>query len=1220
MKRILDVIKKLLFSRIALYIVGMLIAAALIWFIGPLVGIGDTTPLSGVLQRTLAITLIPAIWGTGMSFTNIRYAQTNRQLQAELTDKPEVKAQARAVAAGAEETADLGNRLKEALDLLKKTKVRKTWGRGWLYELPWYIFIGPPGSGKTTALTNSGLTFPLAAELGKGAVRGVGGTRSCDWWFTDEAVLIDTAGRYTTQDSDAAVDAGAWGGFMKLLKKYRKRQPVNGAIVAIGISDLLAATETQRMEHARAIRQRLTELYNELAVRFPVYVLFTKADLIAGFVEFFDDLGREGREQVWGVTFPAGKPADDSNVIAAYPAEFEALVGRLNDRLTERLQQEADIQRRALIFGFSQQFASLKDITNAFLREVFEPNRYQQPARLRGIYFTSGTQDGTPIDRLMGAMAASFGISRQQLPAFSGTGRSYFLTRLMRNVIFGEASLVSADTKVEKRARLVHYGVIGAAAIVMLCVLAGWIVAYFNNSSMITKIDQQTASYNELAKAVQLDHVSDGNLVPILPLLAIARDLPNGYAERDKTAPLLQDLGLFQGDKLGSQAITVYRRDLNRLLLPRMLLRLEQQLAQNQTRPDFLYEALKVYLMLGAQGKLDKSLVKRWMTLDWQAQLPGPDYDNDRNALGGHLEALLERPLAPIALNASLVESSRAILLRLPLAERVYSLIKTHPKITSLPEWRISDHGGPEVARAFVRPSGRSLADGIPGLYTHDGYFFGFKPLLPEAATEIAGETWVLGPQAPVSGDAASVARLKSDVTSLYLDDFATQWDRLLADIGIAPFTGVGQAAQILNILSGPDSPLRTLMVSAANETWLSHVPPPGAVPAATPNALASAAAVVAQQAAQQAAAQAAQKGTQKVPTAGGGQSLAEQQLSSVIGTQTVAADDPAGPFTDKRYKPLHDLVAGDGKNPPPIDGAVADLNDLYSALNRASATGDTAKALADAGGTTKLQADAARTPQPVQGMLGSVASQVASLSAGGVRAQLNALWTASVVPFCESALENRYPAFKNASNEITLDDFTRLFSRGGLIDNFFTTNLRQYVDISKNPWVWQRVENHDLGIPQETLTQFQRAAALRDNMFAGGGAKPGVSFDIVPVDLDAKSTQVLLEVDGQTIVYDHGPPRPGRMVWPGPSGIGHVRIAFQPQTPGVATTIEKDGVWAWFRVLQEIQLKQSTGADRYLATFKVADRVATFEIRANSVINPFVSNQLEQFRCPPKL
>src|SRR5262249_30622836 len=278
------------------------------------------------------------------------------------------------------------------------------------------------------------------------------------------------------------------------------------------------------------------------------YVLFTKLDLIAGFVEFFDDLGREAREQVWGMTFVLPKRGEEGSVIAAYPGEFDALVGRLNDRLIERVQQETDIQRRALIFGFPQQIASLKAMTSELLTEVFEPNRYQQPIRLRGIYFSSGTQDGTPIDRLMGAMAASFGISRQQVAAFSGTGRSYFLSRLVRNVIFGEASLVSADSKVEKRARLIHYGVLGIAAACILMVTGAWTSAYFDNIGMISTIEKQVAEYNERARSVQLDRITNSDLRPVLPLLAMARDLPGGYSERDATSPLVVQLGLFQGD------------------------------------------------------------------------------------------------------------------------------------------------------------------------------------------------------------------------------------------------------------------------------------------------------------------------------------------------------------------------------------------------------------------------------------------------------------------------------------------------------------------------------------------------------------------------------------------------------------------------------------------------------------------------------------------------
>ena len=190
-----------------------------------------------------------------------------------------------------------------ALTLLKRARGT----RGYLYEQPWYAIIGPPGAGKTTALLNSGLKFPLAAEMGQGAVAGVGGTRLCDWWFTENAVLIDTAGRYTTQDSNAAVDRAGWDSFLDLLRRTRPRQPLNGVIVAIALSDIADAPPADRVAHAAAIRRRIKELESRLGIRMPVYALFTKADLIAGFTEFFDDLDRDRRNQVWGVTFPAGQ-------------------------------------------------------------------------------------------------------------------------------------------------------------------------------------------------------------------------------------------------------------------------------------------------------------------------------------------------------------------------------------------------------------------------------------------------------------------------------------------------------------------------------------------------------------------------------------------------------------------------------------------------------------------------------------------------------------------------------------------------------------------------------------------------------------------------------------------------------------------------------------------------------------------------------------------------
>ena len=659
-------------SRWFLSFIGVALLSVLVWLFGPFLSF-----LEGWITRAIVIVVMLLIW-LGVNFWLDRRRKKNEDDLVEGVTAAQADPSA---AASAEEVAAMREKLTTALALLKKA----SGSRGYLYEQPWYAIIGPPGAGKTTALLNAGLSFPLAAEMGQSAVAGVGGTRMCDWWFTENAVLIDTAGRYTTQDSDCAVDKAGWQAFLGLLKRTRARQPLNGVLIAIALSDIAAAPQAERLAHARAIRRRVKELYDQLGVRVPVYALFTKADLIAGFTEFFDDLDRERRGQVWGMTFPLNKT--EAGTASMFGAEFQLLVERLNQRLLDRLQTERSPDRRTLIAGFPAQVASLAAPLGEFLTEAFGGSRLDPAPALRGAYLTSGTQEGTPIDRLTGAMARSFGIDAQRAPSLRPEqGRSYFLARLLKEVIFGEAMMVSRDPAQVRRNLFVRAGAAALAALVAIVGAGALIQTRQANQAAVADSNTALAAYTKLAQSLPLDPVADADLPRIVPLLDAARALPFGV---DAPSPPMQWFpGLSQTDKLGAGAREVYHHDLEHVLLPRLIVRLEGQMRANFEQPAFLYQATKVYLMLGSAGPLDRDLVKEWMHLDWQAAWPGPAAQPMRDSLARHLDALLDQPLEKVPLDGALIEDARRTFSRVTLAERVYSVIKGSGAARGLPPWR----------------------------------------------------------------------------------------------------------------------------------------------------------------------------------------------------------------------------------------------------------------------------------------------------------------------------------------------------------------------------------------------------------------------------------------------------------------------------------------------------------------------------------------------------
>jgi type VI secretion system protein ImpL len=892
--------------RIAAIFVGALALTLLIWFGGPFVAFGEVRPFESFWVR-LPIALILMLGALGW----IAWIVIKR--------RKAVAALSEAMAKEESQTGDgaaLSAAMRDALATLRRTRGKD--GGDYLYDLPWYVIIGPPGAGKTTALINSGLKFPLArGGQTPAAVAGAGGTRYCDWWFAEDAVLIDTAGRYTTQDTDTRAERTSWLGFLDLLKANRPRQPINGVIVAISIEDLLTSSQEEIIAHADAIRARLLELNERLKVDFPVYAVFTKADLIAGFNEFFAALSEPQRRMVWGHTF---QTIDKTrNMIGDVPPEFDALIERLNERLSDRLQDEHNPTSRAKLFGLPSQMATLKPLIIDFLGRVFEPTRYQSSATLRGFYFTSGTQEGTPIDQLIGALSRNFGSDHADSGSYSGRGKSFFLTDLIQKVIIGESGWVSTDLRAARRSTLLRIAGFSAIALVSLALGGMWWTSYARNSDLINQTNYGLADYRSSAAPVlQETTLSDRNFSRVLPLLHKLRHMPAGYADKDEPTPVAATFGLSQRERLQSATQESYHQALERLLRSRIIFRLEEQLEANVNNPGFIYEALKVYLMVGGRAPLDRDLVLAWMRQDWAENLfPGAANAKGREALEEHLVALLDlddgsEPV--VKLNQPLIESSQRTLRRLSIAERAYELLRTQGR-NAARDWVAAIRGGSDARLVFEGVSGEDLDSiRVPYFYTYDGFQGAFVDRLGDIGERIEKERWVLGDNADQAAITSQYASLFQDLLKLYARDFTASWQKALRRLKLRPLNADKPKYIALSAISAPTSPFKQLLESIRDETQLTKER------AAKRPAAAQAAEKMAGQVADKAAKTLEERANYSLSRLGTSLPLSAPGVDRVIAGG--GGGEALGANIEAQFKAFHVLVEGDGGKRP-VDQAL---------------------------------------------------------------------------------------------------------------------------------------------------------------------------------------------------------------------------------------------------------------------------------------------------------
>lgn len=1151
-------------KRSFVVVIGLVLISLIVWFAGPLFQFASWVPLESDRSRLITIGVIVLAW-LGLRLV--------RRLRAMRTSDLLLNAVARQAAPAAEAPSAEVTRLREQFDeAVVALKQGRRDGHS-LYELPWYVIIGAPGAGKTTALLNSGLRFPLEQRAGRrGPLKGVGGTRNCDWWFAEEAVLLDTAGRYTTQDSDASSDAEGWREFLALLMKYRKRRPLNGVILAVSATDLMGgAHDRVREDYVEAARRRLNELNRELQMDLPVYVMVTKCDLVAGFTEYFDDLTLEQRAQVWGTTFPYAETVSGT-AVQRFGAEFDALMTRLNARMFARIDGERDLRRRTALFGFPQQMEALKDALTECLESVFGASRLERPVLLRGVYFTSGTQEGTPVDRLMGAIGRRFGVSADAVAPPSGRGKAYFVQRLITEVMLGESGLAGTKRAVAVRHAARQLAAYAALALVAAAGIAVWSWSAAKNREYLAQVQAAVTALQRVPPAP-----ADASLATLLPRLDAVRAVVDA-AERHKAgAPWGMRWGLYQGNGLGDAARDAYLRELDGALLPRVASRIRERLLESRGEPEALYAYLKAYLMLGHQDKLDRDYLRKFAELEWRTiDAAG---GGTGASLSRHFDALLteSETIRPVALDATLVTQAQGVIRRASIAKLIYDRLRQTFATQEARALRLDQAAGVGADRVLRRLSGASLAEPLTPLFTKGVFIEATGTALAKEVADFSSEAWVWGEAGLLS---AEPIRLRAQVIDLYERDYVEHWDEVLGDLDLRRFEA-GEMSDALTVLAGQGSPLKAVLQTVADQTRLVESSGPAAAPPPAESAGAMAAA---------------------------GKVISDRlsKLAKPLADATGLSATTPGAYVTAHFQPLHRFLQGE-PGATPADQLLARLAALANLLGAGSSGSAALNDPAVQQAREALVTGSADAPPLVRALVSRVEEKSISGLIDRASEELETEWR-GVVEECRGFLPNRYPFTRESAVDLPLADFGRLFAFGGRFDAFYRSHQQQ-IDTTRRPWTWRAgAPTASADIPR----RLDAALQIRDLFFVADSPRPTVPVALTLSDLSARASRFVLQIDGKFIAHPRGAATFDQLKWPGAVPMA---VATFEDRVGPREVMSLKGPWAWFRMV-DAKATSWTSETGVILSFEGAGHTVKVTIEATSVRNPLVVRDWQRFEC----
>ena len=1172
-------------------VLGLLALVVAVWWLGPRWEVGGEYPLVAWQMRALvtlgAVLVLAMFWALMLArkLRKVNRAKAEEQQEQEDPILPLERKQQRL--------------LDRQLAALKSNLP----GRRGLYRLPWYLVMGLEEAGKTSLIQRAGQTYTLT-----NVTRNAHTDRNplgFDWWIGDDGVLIDPDGELLSQNpgegASAELQKRLWHHFIQWLERSRPQRPLNGVVIAVDLARLSIAGEDDRQAQAILLRTRLRELMEQLGSRLPVYVTFTKMDLLYGFGPFTRTLSKEEKDAVLGFTFRLQGQLDPDDWLTEFSERFAELVSSISERLPDVMAQVRDPEERAAVYSFTRQLAGMKPVLEQFLSELLSADAFSTPALVRGTYFTSVLQEGVPEDVFVTAAAAHYQMASPTQPAQrAGQPVSLFTRDLFPAVVYPEAGLAGDNHKVVRR----RQRRVAAAAVVALAaglgLTAGWQHYFIKNAEAAQAVETRVRSFLDTWQPVGFEPDTSGrNLLRPLDQL---REATLAFGDHRAHWPLVTDMGLYQGHRVGPEVEASYLDMLAYQFLPALMFGVMEDMGQAPDGSTERLAHLRVLRMLYDGSGRRTDIVTAYMRDYWQQRFPGQRDTQQR--LMGHLHYAMAHtdlaamaqggdPTADMALAPfrSSVQWAQHELGRIGTPERVYQDLVVAAQRDFRAPLDLERASGPAFDTVFTRvdaygePVTEAANDDedpltLPALLTREGLETWFLRK-SGSVTELALiDAWVLGRRNDVNFSEADEAELLANLQTLYADQYASAWRGALSRLDVHRFDDLNHGVRILDSLTGGHEPLAQLLARVRENTRL--------IPAVD-----------------------ADNEAERAARAMLEQSPHYRMLQDI----------------QRQFEDLNQLSVRRGEQPSELDQIMVVIDNLHEYLRNIQESPDAGKAALNAARARMglqgadpiftLQRLADNQPAPLNRLLDRLATESWRVVLDKAVAQLERDWYREVYQPFQQNLARHYPFNPEAGRDAALQDFERFFAPDGVLETFYNDNLKLFLE--DHPEQVGDARRAGL-VRRDVLQALERAEKIRRAYFTRSGTLD-VEFALEPLNLSSNKRRSVVNVDGQLVEFSHGPRQSIPLVWPNTLRDSvESRVTLVPiQVNRSPRSISASGPWALFRLLDKADITgvSSSAVD---VRFRVDDGEMRYRLHAGSNTNPFTQQLLAGYRLPRSL